>query len=382
MATLTARDYRTGAPLRVTWEDGRITRIEALATAEGVGDLRVAPALLDLQVNGYGGMDFSDPDRLGRVAAQLAAVGTARFCPTVVTGAPEAMAGALRAVAGALAHDPGLRAAVPGIHLEGPFISGLDGPRGAHPAACVCDPDWDVFQRLQDAADGRIGLITLAPERPGAEAFIARAAAGGIRVAIGHTAADAGAIERAVRAGARLSTHLGNGLAARIDRHANPLWPQLASAQLYASFIADGHHLPPEALVAMIAAKGAQRSILISDAVAQAGLPPGRYIGVGGGDVEVLPGGRINLAGTPYLAGSGFHLARCVAHAARVATGFASAVEMASLHPARFLSLPACGLAPGAEAYLWAYRLDAEGMPHTQLTVRAGRIVYGALDAV
>lgn len=382
MPTLVGRDYRTGAPVRVTWEGARITRVDALATCAGVGDLNVAPALLDLQVNGYGGVDFSLPEHLARVVEQLAAQGTARFLPTVTTGTPEAMAGALRGLATALAGDAELRAAVPGVHLEGPFISGLDGPRGAHPAACVCDPDWGRFQRLQAAAAGYIRLVTLAPERPGAEALIARVTAAGVRVAIGHTAADASAIERAVGAGARLSTHLGNGLAACIDRHANPLWPQLASADLYASFIADGHHLPAPALVAMMAAKGARRCILVSDAVAQAGLPPGRYTGVGGGAVDVLPGGRVNLAGTPYLAGSGFHLAQCVAHAARVATTFAAAVEMASLHPARLLALPACALEPGAEAHLWVYRLGGDGMPQTQATVRAGRVVYGKLSEV
>ncbi len=378
MPTLSGHHYRTGLPVRVTWEGESVRRVDAVAAGACADGVQIAPALLDIQLNGYAGLDFSRPDGLERIAAQLAALGTARFCPTVVTGSPEAMAGTLRTLAAALAADGGLRAAVPGIHLEGPFISGLDGPRGAHPAAWVRDPDWDTFQRLQEAARGAIRLVTLAPERPGAEAFTARATAAGVRVAIGHTAADAGAIERAVGAGARLSTHLGNGLAARIDRHANPLWPQLARAELYASFIADGHHLPAPALVAMMRAKGEERCILVSDAVAQAGLPPGRYTGIGGDLVDVGADGRVTLAGTPYLAGSGFHLARCVAHAARVATGLPAAVEMASLHPARLMSVAPGGLEPGAAAHLWAFRLGGDGEPQTQATVRGGRVVYGA----
>ena len=376
MPELLARHYRSGESLRLTWTGAAITRVQP--TGDAAADLPVvAPALLDIQVNGYGGLNFARPENLGTIARTLARFGVARFCPTVVTGAEEVMAGALAAIAEALDQDPALRPAVPGIHVEGPYISPLDGPRGAHPRAHVRAPDWEHFSRLQDAARGRIRLLTLAPELLGAAAFIERATAAGITVAMGHTAAEAEAIHRAIAAGARLSTHLGNGLAASIDRHRNPIWPQLAAKSVWASFIADGEHLPSEALCAMVAAKGRARSILVSDSVAEAGLPPGRYTGVGGGEVEVHPGGRISLAGTPYLAGSGAHLAHCVGWA--VSAGAATlpeALDMAARNPAAALGLPVPELAPGAAADLLLLRPGARGPLDVLLTVRAGEVVH------
>ncbi len=376
MPSVVARHYRTGEPMRVSWGAG------APVTVAPAVDVRpdlplLAPALVDIQVNGYGGLDFSRAEHLREIASILGAYGIARLCPTVITGPEEAMIGALSAIARALDTDPALRPAVPGIHVEGPYISPLDGPRGAHPLAHVRPPDWEHFARLQDAARGRVRIVTLAPELPGAEAFIARATREGIVVSIGHTAADTDAIRRAVDSGARMSTHLGNGLAAMVERHRNPLWPQLAAKTISASFIADGEHLPAETLCAMVAAKGIERAILVSDAVAQAGLPPGRYPGVGGAEVEVLASGRVALAGTPYLAGSGAHLARCVAWAAAVgAVDLTSALEMASRHPARLLGLE------GTDADWMVFRPRA-GDLDVLLTVRAGEVVHhdrGALD--
>jgi len=377
MPTVLARHYRSGAALRITWEGAAIT---AAVAAGPSPDAWIAPALLDIQVNGYGGLDFSQAGHVAHIAALLAVHGVARFCPTVITDEPATMAGALAAIAGALEGDRDLRRAVPGIHLEGPYISEVDGPRGAHPREHVRDPEWAHFEGLQHAAGGRIRIVTLAPERPGAEAFIERAAAAGLLVAIGHTAADADTIGRAVAAGARLSTHLGNGLAATLDRHRNPIWPQLARGALHASFIADGVHLPADALAAMMAAKGTERCVLVSDAVRHAGLPAGRYLGAGGTEVEVDADGRIRLAGTPYLAGSGAHLAQCVAFAARVgAATLPAALDMAARHPARLLGLPAPTLEPGAPADLVLYRLDPAGALAVQATVRAGAVVFGAL---
>lgn len=378
MQSLLARHYRTGTPVRLHWEKGRIALVRAEPSAHP--EAFVAPALLDIQVNGYAGWDFAAPAGLAAVAHALAAHGVARFCPTVITGPDEVLLGTLAAIDRALSSDPELAAAVPGIHLEGPYISPLDGPRGAHPAAFVREPDPAHFARLQGAAGGRIRILTLAPERPGAPRLIAAAAAAGLVVAIGHSAAGAAEVAEAVAAGARLSTHLGNGLAAGIDRHANPLWPQLADPALRASFIADGEHLPPAPLVAMMAAKGHSRCILVSDAVRQAGLPPGSYAGVGGGEVEVLPSGRIQLAGTPYLAGSGAHLAQCVAHAARVgAATLAEALDMGALHPAQLLGLPATLLAAGAPADLLLFRPGTGGGLEILATLRAGALVHGGL---
>ncbi len=381
MVTITGRHYATGVPLRLSWDGARIIECAGLRGADAAGCDGwpvLAPALFDIQVNGYGGLDFAAEENLGHLADTLAGFGVARFCPTVVTGPDERIGHALSCIARARAASAALAAAVPCIHLEGPYISGADGARGAHPLDHVRDPDWDHFSRLQDQADGHIGIVTLAPERPGAIAFIARCVAAGIAVALGHTAADAATIAAAVDAGAQLSTHLGNGLATPMDRHHNPLWPQLADERLAASFIADGEHLPAPALVAMIRAKGGVRgSILVSDSVAEAGLPPGRYPGVGGTAVDVLPTGRIQLAGTPYLAGSGAHLLACVAHATRCgAATLAEAVDMAALRPAGLLGRPSGGLQPGASADLMAFHPGPDGALDVCLTVRDGLVVH------
>jgi N-acetylglucosamine-6-phosphate deacetylase len=200
------------------------------------------------------------------------------------------------------------------IHLEGPFISPEDGPRGAHPAGHVQRASLAVFDQLNAAAGQRIGIVTLAPEVPGAMDLIAELSARGIVVALGHTGATRSQVREAALMGATLSTHLGNGAHAELPRHDNYLWEQLAADELWASFIPDGHHLPGSVLKAMIRAKGLTRSILVSDAIFAAGMEPGRYA-FAGQEIDLLESGRVNLAGTPYLAGSGLSLpdgvARC-----------------------------------------------------------------------
>ena len=236
------------------------------------------------------------------------------------------------------------RACVAGIHVEGPYISGLDGYRGAHPKEAVRDPDWREFQALQDAARGRIVLITLAPERPGSLDFIREAAASGLVVALGHTAADGPTLRAAAAEGARLSTHLGNGIVSTLPRHPNPIWEQAALDDLDASLIADGHHLDRATLRVLVRAKTPARIILVSDASPLAGLPPGRY-----GDWEVVPSGKIVVAGTPYLAGSNQGLEVGLNNLLR-ATGLSLADALATVttNPARLLGRPEPALEAGA----------------------------------
>jgi N-acetylglucosamine-6-phosphate deacetylase len=227
---------------------------------------------------------------------------------------------------------------VPGFHLEGPWISAVDGYRGAHPKEHVRIPKWSDFQRLQEAANGMIKLVTLSPELPGAIAFIEKLSDCGIVVGVGHTSAEATLIAKAFQAGARLSTHLGNGLPENIHRHFNPIWSQLSHQEMYASLIADGHHIPQELFQTVLHAKGKDRTILVSDASTLAGLPPGRYR-QWEQDVEIMDNGRLNLAGTPYLAGSGCFLDRCVANAAGYLNDLPAAIEMASINPCHLLGL-------------------------------------------
>lgn len=338
--------YDLVQPARVTIEQG-LVRFVAARVAEPTPAIRLpwlVPGLVDIQVNGYGGQEFASPDlteeKVRNIAQHLLRFGVTRFCPTLTTQPPEVFDKALSVIARTCETDPWLGAAIVGIHLEGPFLSPEEGARGAHPREWCCAPEWDLFCRWQDRAGGRIRIVTLAPELPGAIEFIEKATARGVIIGIGHTLANAQQIRAAVEAGARLSTHLGNGCPAQIHRHQNPIWPQLAEDRLMASFIADGHHLPPPVLKSMIRAKGPSRTVLISDLSGQAGQPPGVYRSPFC-DVEILPDGRLVVPGQrEYLAGASAPLLRGVA----VARAFAGldwpvAFAMASQNPANLLGL-------------------------------------------
>ncbi|HEX4592092.1 MAG TPA: N-acetylglucosamine-6-phosphate deacetylase, partial [Gemmataceae bacterium] len=252
----------------------------ALATADLTVDW-IAPSFFDIQVNGCLGISFNSDrlttDEVRRVADNCRSHGTGGFCPTLVTATNEALSHGFATLARLCDTDANLSRRMPAFHLEGPYISPEDGPKGAHPKAHIRPPDWDEFSRWQDAAGGRIRIVTLAPELPGALSFIERIAATGVVVSIGHAAATPEQIRAAVAAGARLSTHLGNGSHTVLPRHPNYIWEQLAADELWASVIADGQHLPPSVLKAILRVKSPARTVLISDAGSLAGLPPGRY---------------------------------------------------------------------------------------------------------
>jgi N-acetylglucosamine-6-phosphate deacetylase len=199
---------------------------------------------------------------------------------------------------------------VAGIHVEGPHIAPEDGPRGAHPVADVRPPSIAEFDRWQQAAGGLVKLVTLSPHWPEAPAYIRHLVKTGVTVSLGHTSADAVQIAAAVDAGASLSTHLGNGSHAMMNRRHNHLWPQLAEDRLTAMFIADGHHLTSAQLKAMLRAKGPGRALVVSDAVALGGLPAGKYQTPIGGKVELRADGFLAIDdGTAnYLAGAALPL--------------------------------------------------------------------------
>jgi N-acetylglucosamine-6-phosphate deacetylase len=294
---------------------------------------------VDLQVNGYAGNDLNAADAtvetVVAVTRALRAHGVTTFVPTLITASHERIAEALRTIAAARAADRAVRQAIPYVHLEGPHLSPEDGPRGAHDPAHVRPPSVREFADWQAAGGGLIGLVTLSPHFAGAAEYTRELTRQGVHVAIGHTHATPAEITAVADAGARLSTHLGNGAHAMLPRHPNYLWTQLADDRLTAGFIADGHHLPADTLRAMIRAKGPDRSILVSDAVALAGLPPGRYETPVGGTVELSADGRLVMSGTPYLAGAARGLADGVAHAAAL-FGLGAAVRMATVVPGRF----------------------------------------------
>lgn len=371
---LQGRLCETGQPATVTIDGTRITGVridEPAAQTSSVGPIQnsevwIAPGFIDLQLNGYGGCDFNQrfwgegeqaADTISRIVEMAARAGTAMLCPTICTNSREAMVGGLREIARAREQDPGLAAAIPAIHVEGPYLASEDGPRGAHPLEHVRDPDWEEFQRFQEAAGGLIRLLTLAPEREGALAFIEMVAASGVVVAIGHTGASPEQIRDAVRAGARMSTHLGNGAHAQIARHPNYIWEQLACDDLFASIIADGHHLPASVVKCFARVKGPERLCLVSDAVSLGGCPPGIY---SGGGHEVLPTGKVVLAGTPYLAGAGHLLDTCAANALRFTDlGMAGVARAAATNPAHILGLDdrKGSVAPGYDADLTLFRV-------------------------
>ena len=301
-----------------------------------------SPGLIDLQVNGYAGVDFNDAAltaaALDHALEAMLRSGVTACLPTLITAAEAVQAGRLAALDRAVAASRLGPLMVPGFHLEGPFLNPAPGYAGCHPAAAIIPPDPDALDRLTRGLRRPILLLTLAPEQPGAVGLIARARALGIAVAMGHTAADAAATARAADAGVTLSTHLGNALPQPQPKFLNPLMAQLSEDRLHASFIADGIHLPPDVLKVLIRAKGPQRCILVTDATAAAAAPPGLYP-FAGMTIEHTADGSVRVPGTKTLAGS----ALCLDQAVRnlVDWGIAvptTALAMASAHPAGVLA--------------------------------------------
>ncbi|MHB8736905.1 MAG: N-acetylglucosamine-6-phosphate deacetylase, partial [Terriglobales bacterium] len=354
---LRARHYATGERIDLVCEHGRIARLTP-AGNDSI-DLEagwIAPALFDLQINGCDGISFNSPrltaDDIRRVVGVCQRHGIGAFCPTLITNARDSLLHGFTTLRRACEADAELARALPALHLEGPYISPDDGPRGAHPLAHVRPPDWDEFRRFQDAAGGRIRLVTLAPECDGALPFIEKLVASDVVVALGHTAATAACIRAAIAVGARLSTHLGNGSHAQLPRHDNYLWEQLAADELWASIISDGHHLPPAVLRCILRVKTPARTILTCDAGSLAGLPPGRYR-EWDQEFEVLPNGRIVVPGTTFLAGSGVFTDACIGHILSLGgVSLADAVDMAGARPRQLLGLEARPLEVGAPADL------------------------------
>ena len=270
-----------------------------------------APAFVDLQVNGYAGVDFSSPDltpeKVLRAVQALRERGTAAFCPTLVSAAPATYQRNLPLLVEVMAGEPGLL----GIHMEGPFISAEDGARGVHPREHVRPPSLREFDEYYRLSQGRLRLLTLAPELPGALDLVRHAVEMGVTVSLGHTLADSRAVWAAAEAGASLATHLGNGLPLSIPRHANPLWPLLACPSLKALLITDGHHLPADFVRVVLAVKGAAGVIVTSDSSPAAGLPPGEYTFFGA-PARLEADGRLHSPLTGTLAGSSAVLADCM----------------------------------------------------------------------
>jgi N-acetylglucosamine-6-phosphate deacetylase len=382
---LEGRSTDDGNAVRVAVEAGVIASIDHLGDRP-TSDW-ISPGWMDLQVNGFEGHDpnavGAGPEATLEMVRALWHHGVTSVCPTVITNAEAHILDALRAIDAACQADPLVAASIPGIHVEGPHIATEDGPRGAHPLAHVRPPDLAEYRRWQDAAGGRIRIITVSPEYPEAIEYIAAIVADGVIASVGHTAASSEQIRAAVDAGARRSTHLGNGAHAVIRRHPNYIWDQLAEDRLSAGFIFDGHHLPPAVMQTMIRAKGLERSVLVSDALHVAGLGPGEYSLPDGASVTLHPSGRLELTGTPFLAGCATGLPTCVSNAVRHAgLTVPEAVRTVTRNPAALLGLdPGAGhdsLRIGARANLTVFRQDSEDLLVSIVTtVVDGSVVHG-----
>jgi N-acetylglucosamine-6-phosphate deacetylase len=382
-AVVQGRLARSAAPVEIRVAGGRIEAIRPPgATIDrpvvGGADCLVTEGFMDMQVNGFAAVDFNRPiltgEEIRRAIEAMWRTGVTQFLPTVVTAPVRDMLGTLKAITRAREQDPVVRRAIPGIHLEGPFLAPEDGPRGAHPADSIRDPDWGLFQQFQEATGGLIRLVTLAPERPGAIGLIWQLCQDGIVVGIGHSDAREADIDRAVEAGARISCHLGNGSHAMLPRHRNYIQKQLATDALMASLIVDGHHLPSYVVKNMIRCKGVDQVILVTDAMAAAAAPPGKYR-LGEVLAEVGSDGYVRLPGTPYLAGSALTMDRAIENVTRFAgVSLDKATLLATRQPRRLFPDLGTGLVPGARADLVVLR---EGPPLTvEATIVEGEVVY------
>ena len=316
----------------------------------GLVDLQVT-GLVDLQVNGFAGVDFNAGPGLtaasmDQALSAMRATGVRLCLPTVITALPDELEARLAALDAAISASRLGPSMCPGYHLEGPFLNAADGYAGCHPPGAMTAPDIHLLARLEAGLARPILMVTLAPERPGAEAFIRAARAAGKLVAVGHSAAGPAILAAAASCGATLSTHLGNGLPQSLPKLDNTLMAQLAEDRLAASFIADGIHVPPYALKVLMRAKTLERCVLVTDATAAAAAPPGRYR-FAGLDIERSEDGTVRVPGSHSLAGSSLCLDTAVRNL--VAWGIATpgeALAMASERPLALLrpSLAAHGL--------------------------------------
>jgi len=359
--------------------DGMVVSVRSAGTGKcdaGSKTSMIGPTLFDTQVNGLRGINLQTPslrtEDVLAITDALAQGGVSHWIPTLITGEIETMIHACRTVAAAM-RDKTVARAVPGIHLEGPYISPMDGPRGAHPREHVRPPNLREFDRLYKAADGKIAYVTMAPEVKGAEAFIRALTDRGVQVSLGHHNGTPDDIARAVDAGATMCTHLGNGLASTIHRHNNPLWPQLADDRLKAGLIADLHHLPAPVLKSFVRMKRPENVILVSDCVHIAGLPPGQYQ-LSDLAVELLPTGRICLSGTDLLAGSSLMLLQGVLNAVHATDlSFEQAFACAGAIPGKLFGLNHHFALPkaGSKADFICFEIRKQKQGPPKATIRA-----------
>jgi len=364
------------APGYLTVSGGLITEVgEGLPPGHPDLELRtgvLVPGLVDLQVNGYYGVDLADcdPEGWALVARRLPETGTTAFLPTFITAPVARLAAALRSaqkIAGAATAG----ARILGVHLEGPFLS--PARAGAHRRDWIVPPSPEAVAELLDAGHGVLRLMTLAPETDGALAAVAALVAAGVVVSVGHSDATAGQVAAAADEGARMVTHLFNAQRGLHHREPGVVGQALTDQRLTSGLIVDLRHVSAAACaIAFAAAPG--RICLVTDAVASAGMPPGRYL-LGGQPTELPPGGGAPVRPDGTLAGSALRMDLAVANAVAVGVGLAEAVAAASRIPADLIGRLDLGrLAPGAPADLAWLGDDLR----TRATWLGGKQVYSS----
>jgi len=369
--------YDTGMPVIVEITGDKIAKIKNISHTNEP-PLFIAPGLIDIQINGYMGVDFSDQglttDMLHSALEALWMQGVTTILPTVITASPENLLNSFKLLAEALA-DQKTALSVPGFHLEGPYLSPEKGFRGAHLEKYIRKPDWDEFSALQAASGNRIKIVTVAPEAEGALPFIRNCTQSGVLVSLGHHNGNMEQITLATDAGARLSTHLGNGCANMIDRHNNPIWPQLSEDRLSISIIADGFHLNRQEVRTFYKAKGNDKVILVSDALDLAGMPPGEYIR--GERKVLLTNDVVKFPDENVLAGAATPISTCVGNMMNFTNcSLAESIRMASSNPAKLLGFQDRGeLAVGKRADLILFAFE-NGKLIVYKTILAGQVVY------
>lgn len=370
--------YLDGKPISIEIKDGKIAKIDRISKKAHIPELFIAPGLVDLQVNGFMGVDFSDQklsiSGIREATKALWRMGITTFLPTLTTNTKKNLKKSFSILASAL-DDEIAGLSIPGFHLEGPYISPLKGFRGAHLEKYIRPPDWNEFLELQSSAHKGIRLITLAPELNGAISFIKKCTESGVIVSLGHHNGSSELIRNAIDAGASMSTHLGNGCANMINRHENPLWPQLADDKLLATIIADGVHLNKEEIQCFFKMKGRNRTILVSDTLSLAGLPPGDY--VQGEKLITLTSDVAKYPLENVLAGAVHPISTGVLNMMNL-TGctLGDAIRMASTNAAMALGLIDIGeLKEGKRADLIVFKIE-DNKIIIKKTIIAGKTVY------
>ena len=324
------------------------------------------PGFIDVQVNGYRGVDFTGDGSVpltiescaAACRAYLAEAGCIAFLPTIITSHEAEYAVTLPLVATVM-EMPEFEGRLVGMHLEGPFLSAEPGAKGAHRSECMGPPSTEYFDRLCDMARGKIKIMTIAAELPGAAEFTAYAVSRGVTISIGHSLASGEDLQNAVAAGARMFTHLGNGMPNQVHRHDNIVMNCLADDHLIAGIITDSFHLPKAILTTILRAKSAKNAVVVSDIAYLGGCEPGEYSWQGE-VVRLEENGYLHMPSRQAMAGSSRNMIQCMNHLASLnILDQEELMQVAFYNPLKLIGMSPQELAPVGAAPL--VRLAANG---------------------